>query len=94
MNARISLLKRQRKCLAQGWPGTNSKRQSQYPANAPTHIREANGCYIWDHDLVDFNDAKNILFDNTLKELFQTTAEKTTYIELPKYMNKLFIKNN
>jgi len=50
MSIKENLLDRQRRCLAQGWPGTNSKRQSQYPANVPSHLTSADGCYVYDYD--------------------------------------------
>ena len=48
--------------------------------------------YIWDNDLVNFNDATIIVFDHTLKELFQTSSTQTTYIKLNTFIAKLFIK--
>lgn len=33
---------------AQGYPGTNSKRSTQYPSNAPQFLSKAQGPYVWD----------------------------------------------
>lgn len=49
--------KRGENVWAQGYCGTNSKRPTQYPANAPTFFSRAQGPYVWDVDgkrYVDF----------------------------------------
>lgn len=43
-----SLSERAKKVWAQGFPGTNSKRFTQYPSNAPKFLTRAQGPYVWD----------------------------------------------
>lgn len=44
----MSLSERGKKVWAQGFPGTNSKRSTQYPSNAPKFLTKAQGPYVWD----------------------------------------------
>lgn len=39
---------RAKKVWSQGFPGTNSKRSTQYPKNAPDFLSRASGPYVWD----------------------------------------------
>ncbi|MCB1198618.1 MAG: aminotransferase class III-fold pyridoxal phosphate-dependent enzyme [Deltaproteobacteria bacterium] len=47
----MKIQQRAEKVLAQGSTGTNSKRPSQYVEGVyPTHLKKADGCYVWDVD--------------------------------------------
>lgn len=48
MNESENLYKRAEAVWAQKFPGTNSKRFTQYPSNAPRFLTRAHGPYVWD----------------------------------------------
>lgn len=53
----MSLSERGKKVWAQGFTGTNSKRFTQYPANAPRFLTKAQGHHVWDesgNQYIDF----------------------------------------
>lgn len=82
----MSLSDRGRKVWAQGFCGTNSKRPTQYTANAPQFLNKAQGVYVWDTDgkkYIDFVGALGsiILGHNHPKVIEAVHAQlKTGYV--------------
>lgn len=84
-------LERQKNVLAQGWVGTNSKRQSQYPAAAPSHCDGRGiGPYLfdaWNNKLLDFPSGLGSIilgYSNTrVTEAVQRQALKGCSFTLP-----------